>query len=389
MSAAHFDQGIDDPFDFKTAQLSTLDELLRCPICKEIYNDALIITTCLHSFCALCIRRGLSNEQICPTCRKPAYESNLKHNADIDSIANSWRESRQFLISIDRMATAPEQNSTIMHCDYDPIDDFASTDDFRPSTSTSTIPTASSSRRSSRLSLQTVSTASSLQDPICANQSNISAMDTFQSSQLPISPSPKSNANTTTKLTSTSIVECPICCKKMRYSVLDVHIDKCSPTESYPAASRSESSLFPFNSSSFSVPMTKAPKSLKSSTVDLGKKPIKQVYAIMKDRELVELLRAFNLPEHGSRAQRIWRHKEYVNLYNANSDSRHPVSAKVLVQRLQATENAQNVEKHNQSKRKATDSEEHKATYADQYTSLINDIKRKKASSNTGTHPDQ
>lgn len=45
-----------------------------------------------------------------------------------------------------------------------------------------------------------------------------------------------------------------------------------------------------------------------------------------------------------------------MNLYNANQDSHSPVSASVLVQRLQAIENSRAI----QSKRKATDPEEHK-----------------------------
>ncbi|CEP15180.1 hypothetical protein [Parasitella parasitica] len=372
MSAAQV--RIDDPSDFKAAQLSTLDELLRCPICKEIYKDALIITTCLHSFCALCIRRSLSNEQFCPICRKEAYENSLKFNADIDNIANSWRESRQFLLSMDRMATA---HSPVIHHRNDSTDDFMSTDDLKFSTSTSEIPASSSTRRSSRLSSQTAASAASLlRDPLDGNQSNVSDMDDFQSSQLPTSPSSDTNANTITKLTSTSIVECPICCKKMSYTALDVHIDKCNPTNPHSAASGSESSLFQMNSSSsslsfsssFSVPMTKASKPHNKS--DLNK-----------------LLRSFNLPEHGDRAQRIWRHKEYVNLYNANSDSKDPVSAKELVRRLRAAEQSMIAEKHNQSKRKATDPEEHKATYADQYTSLINDIKRQKQNSHDDDTP--
>jgi len=94
MSAGNMEDGFDDPSDFNAVQLSTLDEHLRCPICKEIFDATMLLSTCSHSFCALCIRRSLSTEQICPKCRKPAYESNLIHNYDLDNVVRQWRESR-------------------------------------------------------------------------------------------------------------------------------------------------------------------------------------------------------------------------------------------------------------------------------------------------------
>jgi hypothetical protein len=56
----------------------------------------------------------------------------------------------------------------------------------------------------------------------------------------------------------------------------------------------------------------------------------------------------------------IWRHKEYLNLYNANYDSQSPVSASVLVQKLQTIETSHMNDKHNKLKRKNTSPEEHK-----------------------------
>jgi E3 ubiquitin-protein ligase RAD18 len=58
----------------------------------------------------------------------------------------------------------------------------------------------------------------------------------------------------------------------------------------------------------------------------------------------------------------IWRHKEYLNLYNANYDSQNPVSANVLIQRLQAIEHSHMNDKYNKSKRKAEDPEKHRVS---------------------------
>ncbi|ORY94143.1 WD40-repeat-containing domain protein [Syncephalastrum racemosum] len=45
-------------------------EGLLCPICHEIFQDA-IITSCGHSFCQQCIHLTLKRTRDCPICRKP------------------------------------------------------------------------------------------------------------------------------------------------------------------------------------------------------------------------------------------------------------------------------------------------------------------------------
>lgn len=88
---------IDDPLDFKNSELQTLDENLRCPICKEFFNTPLILSTCSHSFCAICIRRCLAAEQCCPKCRTSSFESNLHNNYDLDNIVNAWKGTRYYI----------------------------------------------------------------------------------------------------------------------------------------------------------------------------------------------------------------------------------------------------------------------------------------------------
>lgn len=94
MSISIGGEGFDDPSDFEATILSNLDEHLRCPICKEFFDTTMILSTCSHSFCALCIRRSLTAEQICPKCRKPASDNDLLHNYDLDHVVHTWRQSR-------------------------------------------------------------------------------------------------------------------------------------------------------------------------------------------------------------------------------------------------------------------------------------------------------
>jgi hypothetical protein len=65
------------------------------------------------------------------------------------------------------------------------------------------------------------------------------------------------------------------------------------------------------------------------------------------------------LPEDGDKAQKVWRHKEYINLYNANLESHNPVSAEVLIKRLAEIERTHEANKNNQIKRKNIDSDTH------------------------------
>jgi E3 ubiquitin-protein ligase RAD18 len=83
------------------------------------------------------------------------------------------------------------------------------------------------------------------------------------------------------------------------------------------------------------------------------------------------------LPDHGDRNLKIWRHKEYINLYNANFDSQSPVNASTLVQKLATIEQSYLNDKNNQSKRKTPDSTVHLQRYKSEFQILIEDAKKR------------
>ncbi|KAJ1679617.1 E3 ubiquitin-protein ligase rad18 [Spiromyces aspiralis] len=87
---------IEDPTDWPEAlpHLHQLDAHLRCPICKEYFTTAMMLTSCGHNFCSLCIRRYLTTEKKCPSCRKSVDDSELLPNRLIDSITRSFRSNR-------------------------------------------------------------------------------------------------------------------------------------------------------------------------------------------------------------------------------------------------------------------------------------------------------
>src|SRR5579859_4371247 len=84
---------LSDPSDWTHTALSSLyplDSNLRCLICKDFYT-APVITTCLHTFCSLCIRRSLSSEAICPACRTTNIsDSGLRQNKVVADLVENF-----------------------------------------------------------------------------------------------------------------------------------------------------------------------------------------------------------------------------------------------------------------------------------------------------------
>jgi hypothetical protein len=88
---------VSDPSDWNNTPLSSLyplDSNLRCLICKDFYT-APVITTCLHTFCSLCIRRSLSAEPICPACRTTNISDNgLRQNKVVADLVENFLAAR-------------------------------------------------------------------------------------------------------------------------------------------------------------------------------------------------------------------------------------------------------------------------------------------------------
>ena len=94
-------EDIHDPTDFSNSSLQRLDRELRCAICKDLYTTPMQLTTCIHSFCALCIRRRLAQERVCPACKTPADESKMIRNSTLDECVNTWRTAARYIYSND------------------------------------------------------------------------------------------------------------------------------------------------------------------------------------------------------------------------------------------------------------------------------------------------
>ncbi|XP_040594266.1 E3 ubiquitin-protein ligase RAD18 isoform X5 [Mesocricetus auratus] len=76
------------------AMMKTIDDLLRCGICFEYFNIAVIIPQCSHNYCSLCIRKFLSYKTQCPTCCVAVTEPDLRNNRLLDELVKSMNFAR-------------------------------------------------------------------------------------------------------------------------------------------------------------------------------------------------------------------------------------------------------------------------------------------------------
>ena len=93
---------VSDPSDWlntSLASLGSVETALRCQVCKDFYNTPMI-TSCSHTFCSLCIRRCLTNDGKCPSCRTPDQELRLRRNWAIEELVDAFQVARPTIIKL-------------------------------------------------------------------------------------------------------------------------------------------------------------------------------------------------------------------------------------------------------------------------------------------------
>lgn len=69
-------------------QLSKINNILSCTICKEVFRAPVITSTCHHVFCSVCIRKSLNQGlQYCPVCNTELFESYLNKCTIIEEMS--------------------------------------------------------------------------------------------------------------------------------------------------------------------------------------------------------------------------------------------------------------------------------------------------------------
>ncbi|GAA6060963.1 hypothetical protein JCM10212_006545 [Sporobolomyces blumeae] len=97
---------VDDPTDFDSLALSTLDTSLRCQICHELFVAPVLLTTCSHTFDSLCVRTHLRDVKKCPQCQHEANEAHIRRNLQVEEMVRAWKVARPILLEQQRRLEA-------------------------------------------------------------------------------------------------------------------------------------------------------------------------------------------------------------------------------------------------------------------------------------------
>ena len=138
---------------------------------------------------------------------------------------------------------------------------------------------------------------------------------------------------------------CPICQRPFKSAEqVDLHIDTCKgPQPNLEPIPLPIYNLRPQRTAP--VPLASAPTASSAFSRNPPSKPLNPLpklnYAMYNDKTLRNILSDLGLPTYGNRALLSARHKEYVNLHNANIDRRHPLPQKELLRELSRWDSTQ------------------------------------------------
>lgn len=366
----NMDRQITDPTDFSSSKipnLTQLDSLLRCHICKDFLKVP-VLTPCGHTFCSLCIREYIKNSAKCPLCLSELRESMLRSEFLVTEIIECYTALRFSLIEslqldqVKKVQTdnSPEEiiDSSLIEIDSDPeleitepkdrmnddIEIVASNE--KPSTSHPNIPKTNKIAKpgSTLLKKKSRSTVESM----FTKSSKIGTSTSQQMAQCPICQEfyplrllERSHLDECLNLQSLGKLskhKKPTMAKSM--STLVTHSKGLSPIRSEPE-SHPRHNIRATHPSRAATPQPKAEvsyvtKYLNSmANTERRERLPKLDYTSLSMTQLRQKLGALNLPSTGSKQNLIDRYNHYEILWNSNfCDSLNPVDETDLRRQL-------------------------------------------------------
>jgi E3 ubiquitin-protein ligase RAD18 len=280
---------LSDPSDWigtAIEPLGKVDAALRCQVCKEYFRTPMI-TACTHTFCSLCIRRCITADGKCPTCRTEVAISRLCKNTTVAEMVEAFEQARPVMLEVGRHSLNHATGSKRARVDGD-------TD----------VPPPKSKRQTRSEGRQEASRTTK-------------DMDDLSSPEHSVSLSPAKDGYS----------RCPICTKEMRieqvYSHLDIHNEPQQRAPTHALVTRDHSRQ-----------ITQQPE----------QKPLPNInYSILRERDLRNRLAALGISSSGSKTALQRRHTEFLNIWNANCDSTRPRTKQQLVRDLEEWERSQGV----------------------------------------------
>lgn len=339
--------------------LAALENALHCQICKEFYETPMI-TTCNHTFCSRCIRTSLSSDGRCPACRTSDQASKLRNNWAIQEVVSTFLAARPKALEVARKAQEelqqPKRNGKRKRAAVLDPDHVAE---------------AEASGRTTRSKSRRIATSPSSQpEPIEVEDSEAGEDEAYQPE-----PEPQELKD--------GMVACPLGCgKRMKEEEVFNHLDKCEDEQKQANAAKQKISLNSF-----------APKPPTRQNSRPQDRINELSYGMLKENALSKKLKEQGIPNFGSKQLMINRHKEWVNIWNANCDANHPRSRRELLHDLDIWERTQGGKAPQGNvlsgsvMRKDFDGASHAKRHHDDFSRLIADAKRKKNNPATKSAP--
>nr|XP_034962465.1 E3 ubiquitin-protein ligase RAD18 isoform X1 [Zootoca vivipara] len=303
----------ESPWPQPLQPLREVDNLLRCGICFDYFNIAMIIPQCSHNYCSLCIRKSLSYKTQCPTCCVAATEPDLKNNRILDELVKTFNYARQQLFQavLDPAALSSpklltKKASPQVHILSSPVglvlkQEQQSADTFIVK---ETIPARR--RHLNPPEKESKQFKMEQEESPCGSQEDQETLHTEAAG----TRNPETPSTSATKVIPK--VECPVCGVPVQELHINKHLDGCLTRDEKKDSLRSSGQK----------------RKLLS----------KVVYSLLSDRDLRRRLKELGLSTQGTKQQLIKRHQEFVHMYNSECDSLNPKSVAEIVGELEKNE---------------------------------------------------
>ncbi|CDU25615.1 related to postreplication repair protein uvsH/nuvA [Sporisorium scitamineum] len=369
-SVANLFDDVTDPSDWQDdfVILKNLDASLRCDLCFDIYTSPVSIKSCHHTFCSTCIRTHINQSgnsgSFCPKCRQTkAYDSELIPQPVLEVTAIEWKKSRSFLA---RLQTQSRQHSSAPpHAESSRS--AAASASKRPQADVNGASSSggASPRRSKRIKTDLRSSlaeqpAGSRSSPLTVEDDDeddfINSTDDDHEASTSrnrltrdddddrdgdyvdgpaasVHSSPSKRCGNESRASDRELkaddpVECPICRHKFTVTALNRHLDSARCYDGFPEPSAEERGLAPKPAKTTSSWFTKnasaaSPSTNSDATSSMAneKRLVRPQYNLKSERDLRKLLDDAGLPTSGDKEKMVERHRQWINIWNANLDS--------------------------------------------------------------------
>ncbi|KAJ5506698.1 Zinc finger, RING-type [Penicillium expansum] len=290
--------------------LAPFESSLRCQVCKDFFDNP-VITSCSHTFCSLCIRRCLSAEGKCPACRSSDQELKLRRNWAVQELVDAFKLARPGVLDLAR-----RENTRLTRGQEEiekPTKKKRKVDQVEEEQLQ--VPETSSQGRRTRSQRSINSSAEERTVPQIVPEVIEDSQDDEE------------------YIPEDGLVACPICFRKMKEEAVFPHLNIHQQEEEAPKKT-------PTKPASFGSLKGAPQRGLTLASKQPERLPAIN-YSILKDNALRKKLRDLGIPDWGQKQLLQRRHTEWMNLWNANCDSKHPKSKRILLQELEIWERTQ------------------------------------------------